>query len=124
MIFDAYTFFKESPKYNKLVGDEYLFLEFKCPIEEEQFQAWSECHYIAYVLSGKKSWRTPYKEWTLLPGESIFVHKGAYFNQLYFETDLCVLMFFMTDDFIRSFVQNDFNKRPKPEQAPEKDDPI
>ena len=108
MIFDAYTFFKESPLYNKLLGDEYLFLEFKCPIEEEEFQAWSECHYIAFVLSGKKTWRTQHKEWTLEPGESIFVHKGAYFNQLYFESDLCVLMFFLTDEFIRSFVENDF----------------
>ena len=113
MLFNPYQFFKAEPKYNKLVGDEYLFVEFKCPIEAEEFTAWSECHYIIYVLNGKKKWRTAEKEWTLYPGESIFVQKGAYFNQLDLDEDFCVLMFFMTDNFIKEFIQNDFKKNPK-----------
>ncbi len=123
MLFNPYQFFKESPKYKKLVGDEYLFVEFKCPIEDEEFKAWSECHYIIYVLSGKKKWRTSTKEWTVEPGQSIFVRKGAYFNQLYLDEDLCVLMFFMTDRFIQSFVQEDFPHR-KQGDGPHVADPI
>lgn len=124
MVFNPYQFFKNDPKYKKLVGDDYLFLEFKCPIEVKEFQAWSECHYIVYVLDGKKKWRTPSNEWTVLAGESIFVQKGAYFNQLFLDTDLCVLMFFMTDDFIRSFILDDFLKNPKSQLKPPQDDPI
>ena len=124
MLFNPYQFFKAEPKYNKLVGDDYLFVEFKCPIEAEEFTAWSECHYIIYVLNGKKKWRTATKIWSILPGESIFVQKGAYFNQLDLEEDFCVLMFFMTDDFIKKFIEDDFKKNPKALTPSIQNDPI
>ena len=107
LLFDSYTHFKEDPSYKKIVGDNYLIVEFKCPIDEESFHAWSECHYIAYVLSGKKSWMTHQNKWTLSTGESIFVKKGAYMNQQFMDDRFCVLMFFMTDDFLKKFVQTD-----------------
>ena len=124
MLFNPYQFFKAEPKYNKLVGDEYLFVEFKCPIEAEEFTAWSECHYIIFVLNGRKKWRTASKEWKIFPGESIFVQKGAYFNQLDLEDDFCVLMFFMSDNFIKSFVQDDFKVNPKPPENFDPETPI
>ena len=107
LLFDSYTHFKETPSYKKIVGDDYLIVEFKCPINDESFHAWSECHYITYVLSGKKSWMTHENSWTLSTGESIFVKKGAYMNQQFLDDKFCVLMFFMTDDFLKRFVQTD-----------------
>jgi AraC-like DNA-binding protein len=107
LLFDSYTHFKEEPSYKKIVGEDYLIVEFKCPIEDENFHAWSECHYITYVLSGKKSWMTHNNKWTLGSGESIFVKKGAYMNRQFLNDKFCVLMFFMTDDFIKKFVQTD-----------------
>jgi AraC-like DNA-binding protein len=107
LLFDSYTHFKEDPSYKKIVGDDYLIVEFKCPINDESFHAWSECHYITYVLSGKKSWMTHENSWTLSTGESIFVKKGAYMNQQFLDDKFCVLMFFMTDDFLKKFVQTD-----------------
>ncbi len=106
-MFDSYRHFRDTPKYHKLVGEGFLIVEFKCPIEEEVFRSWSECHYITYVISGRKKWITPQEEWLLHSGESVFVQKGAYVNQQYFEEDFCVLMFFLTDHFIRTFVKND-----------------
>jgi len=107
LLFDSYTHFKETPTYKKIVGDNYLIVEFKCPIDDESFNAWSECHYITYVLSGRKSWMTHENSWTLGEGQSIFVKKGAYMNQQFLDDKFCVLMFFMTDDFLMQFVQTD-----------------
>jgi AraC-like DNA-binding protein len=108
-MFDSYQHFLETPGYNKIIGDDYLIVEFKCPIKEEIFKAWSECHSIVYVLSGKKKWITPENEWMVKGGESIFVRKGAFMNQQYFEEGFCVLMFFMKDEFVKKCVKEDIN---------------
>ena len=77
------------------------------PIQEELFTAWSECHSIVYVLSGQKKWITPENEYLVKEDQSIFVRKGAFKNQQYFEEGFCVLMFFMRDDFIKKSVEED-----------------
>ncbi|MEJ2003478.1 MAG: AraC family transcriptional regulator [Cyclobacteriaceae bacterium] len=106
-MFDSYRHFLETPGYHKIIGEDYLIVEFKCPIKEELFTAWSECHSIVYVLSGQKKWITPSNEYLVTEDESIFVRKGAFKNQQYFEESFCVLMFFMKDDFIRRCMEND-----------------
>ena len=109
-MFDSYKHFLETPGYNKFIGEDYLIVEFKCPIKEELFTAWSECHSIVYVLSGQKKWIMPSKDYLVQEDQSIFVRKGAFKNQQYFEEGFCVLMFFMRDDFIRRAMEEDINK--------------
>ena len=106
-MFNSYKHFLETPSYNKIIGEDYLIVEFKCPIKEELFTAWSECHSIVYVLSGQKKWITPENEYLVEENQSIFVRKGAFKNQQYFEEGFCVLMFFMKDDFIKRCVEED-----------------
>jgi hypothetical protein len=48
---DIYNYFKHSPKYNKLIGDDYLFVEYKCPIIDEEFELWTESRLITYVIN-------------------------------------------------------------------------
>ena len=100
----------ETPGYNKILGEDYLIVEFKCPIQDELFTAWSECHSIVYVLSGQKKWITPSNEYLVKEDQSIFVRKGAFKNQQYFEEGFCVLMFFMRDDFIKRSVEEDLSR--------------
>lgn len=109
-MFDSYKHFLETPGYHKIIGDDYLIVEFKCPIKEELFDAWSECHSIVYVLNGQKKWITPGGEYMVKEDQSIFVRKGAFKNQQYFEESFCVLMFFMKDDFIKRSMENDILK--------------
>ncbi len=109
-MFDSYKHFLETPGYNKIIGDDYLIVEFKCPIKEELFDAWSECHSVVYVLNGQKKWITPAGEYLVEADQSIFVRKGAFRNQQYFEESFCVLMFFMKDDFIRNCMESDVGK--------------
>lgn len=113
-MFDSYKHFLETPGYNKIIGDDYLIVEFKCPIKEELFAAWSECHSIVYVLNGQKKWITPTKEYLVKANQSIFLRKGAFKNQQYFEESFCVLMFFMKDDFIRKCVEEDIKRESLP----------
>ena len=109
-MFDSYKHFLETPGYNKIIGEDYLIVEFKCPIKEELFTAWSECHSIVYVLSGQKKWIMPSADYLVKEDESIFVRKGAFKNQQYFEEGFCVLMFFMKDDFIKRCFEEDIKR--------------
>ena len=109
-MFDSYKHFLETPGYNKIIGEDYLIVEFKCPIKEELFTAWSECHSIVYVLSGQKKWITPENDYLVEENQSIFVRKGAFKNQQYFEEGFCVLMFFMKDDFIKRCFEEDIRR--------------
>lgn len=109
-MFDSYKHFLETPGYNKIIGEDYLIVEFKCPIREELFTAWSECHSIVYVLSGQKKWIMPSADYLVKEDQSIFVRKGAFRNQQYFEEGFCVLMFFMKDDFIKRCFEEDIKR--------------
>lgn len=101
---NAYKFFKNHPKYNKLVGDDFLFVEYKCPINVEEYQLWVENHLITYVISGKKDWITPNKTYKLTSGDALFIRKGVYTTKQYLENDYCVILFFITDKFIKRFI--------------------
>ncbi len=105
---DVYTFFKHHPAFNKLIGDDYLFVEYKCPINAEQFKLWSESDFFSYVISGKKDWTSLQQKITIKEGQAVYIRKGVYNTKQYFEVDYCVMLFFITDDFIRRFM-NEFS---------------
>ena len=120
-IVDVYSFFKGHPRFNKLVGNDYLFVEYKCPLEVEQFQLWTESHLIIYVLSGKKEWSSPRESFLIEAGDALFVKKGVYTTKQFMEVDYCVMLFFINDDFIRSFLKESdmFEAAPAAEVGPE-----
>lgn len=106
---DVYRFFKNHPAFNKLIGDDYLFVEYKCPINAEQFKLWSESDFFSYVISGKKDWTSLQQKITTQEGQAVYIRKGVYNTKQYFEVDYCVMLFFITDDFIRRFM-NEFSR--------------
>ena len=113
MIIDVYEYFKKHPKYNKLVGDNYLFVEYKCPINVEEYQLWTDSHLITYVINGRKDWISAEKTYEIEGGDALFVSKGVYATKQYFEVDYCVILFFLNDDFIKQFINenNLFNQK-------------
>jgi len=106
MTINVHNHFLNHPKYNKLIGNDYLFVEYKCPIEIEKFKLWTDTPFITYVISGRKDWTAFDKTYTIKKGEALFINKGVYNTKQYFEVDYCVMLFFITDDFIRRFVKN------------------
>ncbi|WP_282160100.1 AraC family transcriptional regulator [Ulvibacterium marinum] len=105
MIVDIQQYFRNNPNFNKLVGDNYLFVEYKCPIDIEKFQLFTDSHIINYVISGKKDWIAPNKTYHIEGGDALFVRKGIYTTRQHFEVDFCVILFFIDDDFIINFLK-------------------
>ncbi|TXN37819.1 helix-turn-helix transcriptional regulator [Flagellimonas hymeniacidonis] len=101
---NAYEYFKNHPKFNKLVGNDFLFVEYKCPLNIEEYQLWIENHLITYVISGKKDWITSKKIHKLTAGDTLFVRKGVYTTKQYLESEYCVMLFFINDNFINRFI--------------------
>jgi len=111
MIVDVYEYFKKNPRYNKLVGNGYLFVEYKCPLNIEEFQLLAKSHLITYVINGKKDWLSSNRKYELVEGDALFVRKGVYTTKQYLEEDYCVILFFLTDEFISKFItQNNLHK--------------
>lgn len=104
MIVDIYNYFKHHPSYNKLIGDDYLFVEYNCPINVEEFELWTESHFITYVINGRKDWIVDSTIYKIKAGDSLFIRKGVYLTKQYLEEEYCVILFFLNDDFIRKFM--------------------
>jgi hypothetical protein len=49
--------------FNKFALGELLFIEYKCPIEQEAAGVWTPMDYFVHVLSGRKTWRTTDGTW-------------------------------------------------------------
>ena len=79
---------------------EHLMAEFTCPLKTAEQDMWSHASYFVYVLEGRKDWRSADGKVELKTGEMAFVKKGGSIVEQYFETSFCVLLFFMTDEFI------------------------
>ena len=105
MVIDIYRHFRDAPTYNKLVGPDYLFAEYKCPIETEEFQFISEQNFFTYVVSGRKDWFASGKLYAIKEGDALFIRKGSYTTRQYFDEDHCLLTCFVNDDFIRNFTR-------------------
>ena len=122
MALDVYKYFLKHPRYNKLVGNDFLMVEYKCPIEVENFKLWTETPFITYVISGKRDWTSLNKTYNIKKGEALFINKGVYNTKQYFEVDYCVMLFFITDNFIRRFVEEhksiltSFSREPQSDQ--------
>lgn len=109
---NAYKYFKNHSNYSKIVGNDFLLVEYKCPINIETYQLWVERHLITYVISGKKDWISGEKTYKLNAGDSLFIRKGVYTTKQYLESDYCVMLFFMDDEFINRFMnENPLFKR-------------
>ena len=80
-------------------GD-HLMTEFTCPLKSAQQDMWSHASYFVYVLEGRKDWQSADGKLELRAGDMAFVKKGGSIVEQYFGTPFCVLLFFMTDEFI------------------------
>jgi AraC-like DNA-binding protein len=104
-MFNMYDAIRANLHFNKFAVGELLFVEYKCPIEEEAAGVWTPMDYFVHVLSGRKTWRTPEGTWTLAKGQTLFFKKGAAVLYQDFRDDFCVLVFFVSDNFIREVVR-------------------
>ncbi|SRR5581483_193397 len=96
---------RANPGYNKLQIGEFLFAEYTCGVTAKRLPAWTETDYLVHVVTGKKTWHTADGIWRARPGDTLFFKKGAALVEQHFEEDVCLLMFFIPDKFVRVTVR-------------------
>ncbi len=96
-----YKIVKENLNFNRFEFKETVCLEYTCPIDAEQVGIFSKNDYLVHVLSGKKTYKTINGEWTLMPGQTLYLKKGAEIIHQYFDDEYCMLGFFLSDELIR-----------------------
>jgi AraC-like DNA-binding protein len=100
-----YRIVKENLSFNRFEFRETVCLEYTCPIDAEQIGIFSRNDYLVYVLSGKKTYKTNNGEWTLVPGQTLYLKKGAEIIHQYFDDEYCMLGFFLSDELIRETME-------------------
>lgn len=105
MILDFYKYFNDLGSYTKIEGDDYLFIEYKCAPDVEDVKVWTDTPFLCYVINGRKDWTAIEGTYELRKGEALFFNKGVYNTKPYLEEEYCVLLFFLSEDFIRRFVK-------------------
>jgi AraC-like DNA-binding protein len=101
---NMYDTIRENLHFNKFTVGELLFVEYKCPIEQDTACVWTPMDYFVHVLSGRKTWRTTDGTWVAEKGQTLFFKKGAAVLHQDFKDDFCVLVFFVSDNFIGDVV--------------------
>lgn len=111
-MFDFYSIMKSEIVFNKFEINDLLLVEYKCPLKQEQVKIWSQYDYLVYILSGEKTWITQEGSWTVTKGEALYVKKGATIIKQNFNDDFCMLGFFVSDDLIRSGLEEVIKQTP------------
>jgi AraC-like DNA-binding protein len=101
---NLFQYISGNKNYKKFIIDDLLFVEYKCVVDETNAGIWSDTNYFVFVTSGKKMWKSIYKDYVVEAGDSLFVKKGANLVHQYFDEDYCALMVFISDDFIIKFM--------------------
>jgi AraC family transcriptional regulator, exoenzyme S synthesis regulatory protein ExsA len=89
-----------------------LFTNYECPQPNSQERFFVECHFIAYVLSGRRIFHKHHASWELKEGACVFVKKGAHIAEKPRDEEWCVMVFFMPDNFLAQVINE--NKRSLP----------
>lgn len=95
----------DSHLYRTLQVDDLLLVKYECFENEKRSEIWSHTNYLAYVLGGRKKWKTPHQAYTVSSGEALFIKKGANTVYQYFEDPFFVLFVFIPDNYISRFLR-------------------
>ena len=83
---------------------EILFLNLDCPPDFVKGENWNNYNIFVHVLSGGKKMSSREKSWLLDEGDTVFVKKGGLTVERISNDPFCVLMFFVPDDYLKSFI--------------------
>jgi AraC-like DNA-binding protein len=84
---------------------EMLFSQFTCPAHDGPLSIWSQTDHLVHVVSAHSTWKTSMGTWTAGAGETLFFRKGAFVLPPHFEKNLCILIFFLPNEFVREAVR-------------------
>ncbi len=100
--------------YRQLKCGDTLITKYNCPLENRKQDIWSQHNYIAYVMEGRKIWHTADGSYDLRKGDAVFVQKGATIVEQFFDSVFCIVLFFVSDEFITTVLSTKSAALPKP----------
>jgi AraC-like DNA-binding protein len=59
---NVYDFMKDLPANKRLIVNDLVFADYKCPLSHTRFDMWTHHNYFVYVIKGKKKWFAHNKE--------------------------------------------------------------
>jgi len=84
---------------------EILFLNLDCPPDFVKGENWNSHNIFMHVLTGGKRMSSRERSWEFDAGSTVFVKKGGVTVERISEEPFCVLMFFVPDDYLKSFIR-------------------
>lgn len=105
-----YEYVKSHPElYKQFSCKGILFLICECPPDFKKSEDWSEYNAFTYILSGQVIVHSRERSWHLKPGDTMFMKKGGCGIEKTEYDSYCSLLFYIHDDYIRSFVRENRN---------------
>ncbi len=103
---DLYNVVKSQPGYFKQLSyKDLLVTQYDCPQIESKESFFNESYYIAYIISGKRTFYRQTESWELSEGKSVFVKQGAHISGKNESDGWCVMIFFLPGDYLRQFIR-------------------
>ena len=102
---NALDVIRANPTAKRFEIGEILFAQFDCPVVDERLGLWSQTDHLIHVVSARSTWKTSMGTWSAEAGETVFFRKGAFVSPPHLEEDLCLLIFFIPDAFVREAVR-------------------
>ena len=119
---NAFDAVRADPRARCFEVGELLFAQFTCPTQDEPLGIWSHTDWLVHVVSARATWRTSQGTLTAEAGETAFFRKGAYISPPHVETDLCLIIFAISDAIVRETVREfaaELPPMPEPYDLPE-----
>jgi AraC-like DNA-binding protein len=108
--------------FKQLFCKDLLFVYYDCPLGSNRQDSWSQYNYILYVETGQKIFYSNTRSWLLKSGTAVFVKKGACIIEKVQGEVLCLMAFFIPDDYLISFLNSNKSLLHNKVGSPEADD--
>jgi len=108
-------------QYRQFACGESLITLHSCGLKNKYEEVWSDYNYIIYVVEGRKIWHTAHGSYDLQEGSCVLVKKGASIVEQFFDTEFCMILFFITDELIYDVLKS---KSGPVHKAAKKDDTV
>ncbi|NCD70250.1 helix-turn-helix domain-containing protein [Mucilaginibacter agri] len=94
------------PNYHRQFNcNDSLITAFNCPAEARLMKTkfaelWTQYNCLFYVVEGKKIWHTADGVYPVEQGSCMFMRKGAFILEQFWDIGFCIVLFFIPDEFI------------------------
>lgn len=95
----------QGEEYKKLSFKELLFVHYQCPQIEQYVKVYTPLNFIVYALEGKKAYHTPGMTYTIEKDQAVFIRRGGYLQERFFDKDWKLIAFFMPDSYLFDFIR-------------------